>query len=77
MSSKYNTTAGVPTRSDAFAKLMWHLREAADQCAVLSHLHNTEDSELDKLSAKGWLGIHGLLLRLVNTITEMAKNKFQ
>lgn len=77
MSSKYSTTAGIPTRGDAFSKLLWHLREAADQAAVLSHLHNTEDSEMDKLSAKGWIGIHGLLLRMVHTITEMAKNKFQ
>jgi hypothetical protein len=75
--SKYSTTAGIPTRGDAFAKLMYHLREAADQAALLSHLHNTEDGELDKLSAKGWLGVHGLLLRLVHTITELAKNKFQ
>lgn len=75
--SKYSTTGGVPTRSEAYTKLIWHLREAADQAAVLSHLHNTEDTQLEKLVAKGWLGIHELLLRLVAQITKLAANKFQ
>lgn len=75
--SKYSTSGGVPTRGEAYTKLMWHLREAADQAAVLSHLHNTEDSNLDKLVAKGWLGIHELLMRLVTQITKLAANKFQ
>lgn len=75
--SKYSTSGGVPTRGEAYTKLMWHLREAADQAAVLSHLHNTEDSNLDKLVAKGWLGVHELLMRLVAQITKLAANKFQ
>lgn len=75
--SKYSTSGGVPTRGEAYTKLMWHLREAADQAAVLSHLHNTEDSSLDKLVAKGWLGVHELLLRLVGQITKLAATKFQ
>ncbi len=75
--SKYSTTAGIPTRSDAYSKLMHHLSEAADQAAVLSHLHNTEDSALDKLAARSWLGIHELLLRMRAQIIELAKNKFQ
>ena len=77
MSSKYSTTGGTVTRGDAFTKLLWHLREAADQAAVLSHLHNTEDSAMDKLVAKGWLGIHELILRMVAQITKLAANKFQ
>ncbi len=74
--SKYSTTGGVVTRSDAYTKLMWHLRESADQAAVLSHLHNTEESELDKLQARGWLGIHELLLRMIAQITALVANKF-
>lgn len=77
MSSKYSTIGGQVTRAEAFAKLLHHLNEAADQAAVLSHLHNTEISEMDQLMAKGWLGIHELMLRMRHTITEMAKNKFQ
>ena len=76
MTSKYSTTAGVPTRGDAYTKLMWHLEEAADQAATLSHLHNTEDSQMDGLMAKGWLGVHGLLLKVKDQITKLAANKF-
>lgn len=75
--SKYSTHGGIPTRSEAYAKLMHHLSEAADQAAVLSHLHNTEDSQLDRLVAKGWLGVHELILRLNTQITKLAANKFQ
>ena len=77
MTSKYSTFGGHVTRGEAYTKLMWHLREAADQAAVLSHLHNTEVSELDKLSAKGWLGVHELLMRMIAQITKLAANKFQ
>jgi len=77
MTSKYNTTAGVPTRGDAFSKLLWHLNEAADQAAVISHLHATEGSQMENLMAKGWLGVHEMLLMIRAKITEMAKNKFQ
>lgn len=75
--SKYSTTAGIPTRGDAYSKLIHHLEEAADQAAVLSHLHNTEHSQLDKLNARGWLGVHELLLRTKAQITKLAMTKFQ
>ena len=39
--SKYSTIGGQVTRGEAFAKLIHHLNEAADQAAVLSHLHDT------------------------------------
>lgn len=77
MSSKYSTIGGQVTRGEGFAKLLHHLNEAADQAAALSHLHNTEISEMDQLMAKGWLGVHELLLRMRHQITELAKNKFQ
>lgn len=75
--SKYSTTAGIPTRGDAFSKLIHHLNEAADQASVLSHLHRTEDSKMDELSAKGWLAVHELLLRTRTQITKLAMSKFQ
>ncbi len=75
--SKYSTTGGVPTRGDAYAKLIHHLSEAADQAAVLSHLHNTEDTQMEKLMAKGWLGVHELIMRMMTQITKLAMNKFQ
>ena len=75
--SKYSTIGGQVTRGETFAKLIHHLNEAADQAAVLSHLHNTELSKMDELSAKGWLAVHEMLLKVRHTITELAKNKFQ
>jgi len=75
--SKYSTVGGIPTRGEAYSKLMWHLSEAADQAAVLSHLSNTEDSQMDKLMATGWLGIHELLMKTKHQITKLAANKFQ
>ena len=51
--------------------------EAADQAAVLSHLHNTETSKMEELTAKGWLAVHELLLRTRTQITKLAMNKFQ
>ena len=75
--SKYSTTAGTPTRGDAYAKLIHHLNEAQDQAYVLSHIHNTEDSEMDKLMAKGWLGVGGLIKRMAWTIAEFARRRMQ
>ena len=75
--SKYSTTAGVPTRGDCFAKLIHHLREAQDQAAMMAHLTNTEGGQMDRLLAKGWLGIEELLKRMVHQVTNLARNKLQ
>ena len=52
--SKYSTIGGQVTRGESFAKLIHHLNEAADQAAVLSHLHNTtyRDWETDRKSTR-------------------------
>jgi hypothetical protein len=75
--SKYSTIGGQVTRGEAFSKLLHHLNEAADQAAVLSHLHNTETSKMEELTAKGWLAVHEMLLLVRNQITKLAANKFQ
>lgn len=75
--SKYATTAGIPTRGDAYSKLIYHLEEAADQAAVLSHIHNTEDVPVDKLYAASWLKVHEGLLTFRNNVINLAKNKSQ
>lgn len=74
--SKYETFGGHVTRGEAYSRLMHHLSEAADQAAVLSHLHNTEDSQMDGLMAKGWLGVHEMLMMVRAKIRELAANKF-
>lgn len=75
--AKYETIGGQVTKAEAFSKLIHHIVEAADQAAVLSHLHNTETSTMDQLIAKGWLGVHELLMSLRDKITKLAANKFQ
>lgn len=75
--SKYETTAGIPTRGGTYAKLCDHLREAQDCAAMMAHLHNTEGNDTDKLLARGWLGVEELLKRLVHQVTKLAVNKLQ
>ena len=75
--SKYSTVGGVVTRSEAYTKLMHHLDEAADQAAVLSHLHSTEIGQMDALIAKGWLGVHQMLLLVRDQVRKYAATKFQ
>ena len=69
------TIGGAPSRSMVYAKLTDHLREAADCAAIMAHLHNTEGNDMDKVLAKGWLGIHELILRLIAQITKLAASK--
>lgn len=77
MSTNFSTIGGVVTRGETYSKLLWHLQEAQDMCAVMSHLHSTEDNHMDKLLAKGWLGIAENMKRMQGIVTEMAMNKLQ
>lgn len=70
--SKYETTAGIPTRGETYARLLASIRDAQDQAAMLAHLHNTEDSAHDKASARGWLMIEEQLKRFAHVVTEIA-----
>lgn len=71
--SKYETSAGIPTRGLTYSKLCDHLREAQDCAAMMSHLHQTEGNDMDKLLARGWLGIEELLKRLNHQVGELAR----
>ena len=76
--SVYRTTVGGNvSRGEVFAKLLDHLREAQDCAALMSHLHNTEGNDMDKVLAKGWLGVQELLSRQCIQITKLAMNKLQ
>lgn len=75
--SKYETTAGIPTRGDAYAKLSYHIDEAQDQAAVLAHLHNTEDDAHSRAQARGWLVISEQLKRFKAVVIEIAKGSLQ
>jgi hypothetical protein len=67
----------VPTRGETYSKLLHHIREAQDQAAMMAHLHNTEGNDMDKILAKGWLGIQELLKKFAHQVTQLAMNKLQ
>ncbi len=69
------TIGGVATRSESYTKLLHHLIECQELCAVMAHLHNTEDNNMDKLLAKGWLGMSELFKRMQHQVTELAMGK--
>ena len=69
------TKGGLATRSESYTKLLHHLIECQELCAVMSHLHNTEDNNMDKLLAKGWLGMSELFKRMQHQVTELAMGK--
>ncbi len=75
--SKYETSAGYVTRADAFAKLCHFLKEAEDQCYVISHLLRTEDSKKDELMATGWRAIGQLLDQVHRQVLRLGQGKLQ
>lgn len=71
----FSTFAGIATRDEAYRKLMHHLDEARNQCLVIGHLHQTEDSNMDKLLAKGWFGVEEMLAHMQTQVREIAMRK--
>ena len=71
------TIGGTVSRSEVYLKLLDHVREAQDCAALMSHLHNTEDAEVDKVLAKGWLAMSELFKMTAHQITQLAQNKLQ
>jgi hypothetical protein len=67
----------VPTRGETYSKLLHHIREAQDQAAIMAHLHNTEANDMDRLLAKGWLGVEEMLKLFAHQVTQLAMNKLQ
>jgi hypothetical protein len=77
MSEPFSTIGGIATKDEAYRKLMHHLEEAQNQALVIGHLHNTEDSAVDKLMAKGWYGVGEMLQMVRMQIRELAKRRMQ
>jgi hypothetical protein len=71
------TIGGQVTRGEVFRKLTDHLRECQDLTATMAHLHNTEGNDMDKLLARGWLGVHEMIKLMTYQISELARNKLQ
>ena len=70
---------GVPTRGEVFARLIERLRYAQEDCAMMAHLIQAEDtgSPMDRLLARGWLGVEEMLKMTVHNVTKMAMGKLQ
>lgn len=77
MSEPFSTIGGVPTKDEAYRKLMFHLDEARNQALVIGHFHQTEDSNMDKLLAKGWYGVGEMLAMTKEQIRQLAMKRMQ
>lgn len=75
--SYIETKGGVPTRGEAYTKLIYHLREAENQAYVISHLHGTEDGAVDKQMALLWQLAGENIARMVATLTSLATGNMQ
>lgn len=73
----YETVAGVVTRGETLSKLLHDIKEAEDLCYVLAHLHNTEDSDTDRLLATGWRGIGQLFDMMHHKVTQLGMRRMQ
>jgi len=75
MTTNFSTKGGLVSRSDTYVKLLHHLDEARDCAAVIAHLHQTEDTDKDRVMAMGWLAIADLMKRIREKVTELAMGK--
>lgn len=75
MVTNFSTKGGLVTRSETFNKLLHHLDEARDCCAVIAHLHKSEDSRKDDVLAIGWLAVAELMKRTRDKVVELAQGK--
>lgn len=68
----------VPTQGEAFAKLIHHWDEAANQAAMLAHLTRAQSNEgKDRALADGWIAVGELMKRLRHQLTQLASGHLQ
>ena len=75
MTEPFSTIGGIATKDEAYRKLMHHLEEAQNQALVIGHFHQTEDSNMDKLLAKGWYGVGEMIEMMRVQIREIAMRR--
>lgn len=69
------TVAGQLSRAETYMKLLHHLGECQSLCAVMSHLHNTEDNPADLLIARAWIEMSEKFRRTTTGITQLAQRR--
>jgi hypothetical protein len=65
----------IPTRGEVYSQLLEHLVKSQEACAMMAHLHRTEDTQIDRTLAHGWLGISELLKKMQHKVTQMAMGR--
>lgn len=75
MAEMFSTLGGVATKDEAYRKLQYHLEEAQNQALVIGHFHQTEDSNMDKLLAKGWYGVGEMIEAMRRQVREIAMRR--
>lgn len=66
---------GIPTRSETYMQILENLIKVQEGCSMMAHLHQTEDNQMDKLLAKGWLGMAELFRKVQFKVTELAQGR--
>lgn len=77
MSEPFSTIGGIPTKDEAYRKLMHHLEEAQNQALVIGHFFNTEDDNMSKLLAKGWYGVGEMIEMMRRQVREIMMRRQQ
>lgn len=77
MAVKWETQAGIPTRGLVYAQMLEKMNELIELTAMMAHLHNTEGNDVDKLLAKGWLGIGEVFEKVRYQVTKLAQGRLQ
>lgn len=70
-------SGGIPTRGETYSKLIYHITECQELAAVMSHLHNTEDSRKEKLMARAWLQVSEQFKTTHKALIKLATGKLQ
>lgn len=74
---KYETHAGLPTKGLTYSKLLDHLRESQECCALMGHLCKTETGLKDDALARGWYAVAEGLRKLQHYVTALAQGDLQ
>jgi hypothetical protein len=73
----YETQAGLPTPGLIYKRISENLRVVQEDCAMMAHFYNTEDSFKDKQQAKGWLTMSELFKQLAHKMMMMEVGRAQ
>jgi len=71
MSFSYETRSGLPSEADTYARLMDHLRRAAQDAFTLGHIIKAQGSA-HEVKGQGFLAIGEMLELTAKKVTDLA-----